>query len=88
MLRGQVEQPFVAQSAVYMDSPFGVAGAGARLSLMLNAATALLLTGAVLAAAALVLRLRRATGDERQRLKRVVFAASAARRKDAWSSTI
>jgi signal transduction histidine kinase len=57
-------------------NPLGLPGAAAVLGLALDAATVLLLVGAVLSAAALVLRLRRARGVERQQLTWTVFAAA------------
>ena len=66
--------PFDTQPPI--DNPFGLPEAGGALRILLNTATVLLLTAAVLAVCALVLRLRRAIGDERHELQWVVFGAA------------
>jgi len=69
-------QPDPLQTEPPIANPLGMPEAAGALSLVLNTATVLLLTGALLAVCALVLRLRRAMGDERQQLKWVVFGAA------------
>ena len=63
-------------TAPAISNPLGLPEAAAVLDLALRVATVLLLVGAVLSASALVLRLRRARGDERHQLTWIVWAAA------------
>jgi signal transduction histidine kinase len=62
-------------SAPTIENPFGLAAAAELLDSVLRLTSIALLVCAVLAAAALLLRLRRARGDERQQFKWVAYAA-------------
>lgn len=70
---GRYDQPFAAAS-----NPFGIAGAGAAIRAVEVIGWLFVLAGIASAAAALVVRLRRAEGVERQRLKLVLTVGAAA----------
>ncbi len=58
-----------------LTSPFGIAGAGQVLILLLNAATVVIPFALLLAAGSLVVRFRQARGHERQQLKWIALGA-------------
>jgi hypothetical protein len=58
-----------------LENPFGIAGAGEALSLLDNLATVVLTAAVLGAGAAVIVRLRRARGVERQQLKWFAYAA-------------
>ena len=57
-------------------NPFGIAAADDALAVILRVASVGLLACTLLAASGLIVRLRRARGDERQQFKWVAYAAS------------
>jgi signal transduction histidine kinase len=63
-------------SAPAVANPFGLAAAADLLAIVLRVTSVTVLVCAVLAAVALLLRLRRAMGDERQQFKWVAYAAA------------
>jgi len=63
-------------SAMDVDNPFGIEGAGTLLETLGVAGIFLTLAAAVAGAVSLVLRLRRSRGDERQQLKWFAFAGA------------
>ncbi len=63
-------------TAPMLENPVGLAAAGDALAVVLGVATIGQLGCTVLAVSALVMRLRRARGDERQQFKWVAYAAS------------
>jgi hypothetical protein len=62
-------------TASAIDNPLGVAEAGDVLTVASDLASVGLIVAVLLSAAAMVVRFRRARGDERQQLKWVAFAA-------------
>jgi signal transduction histidine kinase len=75
-LVGMGLRPGPLGTAPTLDNPFGVAAAADALAIIMGLATVGLLVCTLLAASALVLRLRRARSDERQQFKWVAYAAS------------
>ncbi len=61
---------------VKIQNPFGIAGAGPFLAPLGSVGLLLILAAAVAGAVSLILRLRRAVGDERQQLKWFLFAGA------------